>query len=91
MTQSSIITPNTTRAENTQTQGSHQADDLSNAIIALSRADASLSRAEMELSKAEGSVSRLEAAWVRSAKITIALLLVPIGYGAWIIILAERD
>jgi len=44
----------------------------------------------MELSKAEGSVSRLEAIWAKGAEITIALLIIPIGYGAWIIIVAEK-
>jgi hypothetical protein len=50
-----------------------------------------LSKAEMELSKAEGSVGRLEAAWIKGAKITIAFFLVPIGYGLWIWILAEKE
>jgi len=88
--QSSIKTPTTTKAENIQTQGSHQAEELSRALIALSRADTSLSNAETELSKAEGSVGRLETDWTKAAKITIAFLLIPVGYGLCIIILADR-
>jgi hypothetical protein len=47
-----------------------------------------LSRAEMEVSNAEASVGKLEAVWIKWAKITIVSLLVPIIYGAWIIIVA---
>jgi len=50
-----------------------------------------LSSAEMELSRAEESVGKLEAAWIKWAKITIVLLLVPVIYGAWIVIVALRD
>jgi len=51
----------------------------------------SLSRAEMELSKAEASVGRIEDAWIKWAKITMVLLLVPISYGFSLIILALRE
>lgn len=50
-----------------------------------------LSSAEIELSKAEGSVGKLETAWTKAAEITIALLLVLIGYAAWFLIVTERD
>ena len=53
----------------------------------LSRADMELSNADMELSNAEVSVGKSEA---RLAKITFALLTLPLGYGLALIILALR-
>jgi hypothetical protein len=91
MTHNSIATPTTTKKVNTHTEYSQGPEELSQAFTSLSRADMALSRAEMEVSKAETSVGRLGAFWSRWAKITIILFLVPIIYGAWIIIVALRE
>jgi hypothetical protein len=40
----------------------------------------------MDFCKAEESIGKLEAAWIRWAKITMALFLIPTGYAAWILI-----
>jgi hypothetical protein len=45
----------------------------------------------MALSKAEASVGRVEAAWSKSAKITIVLLLLSRGLTLCLAILALRD
>jgi YbbR domain-containing protein len=76
---------------NTKAEYSQGSSELSKAVILLSRADMELSRAQMELSKTEISVGGSETKLAKLAKITIALFLVPIGYGVWIIILAERE
>ncbi len=91
MTHDSITTPSTTKLEKTHIHGSQRPDDVSKILILLSRADMALSSAEIELSKAEGSVGKLETAWTKAAEITIALLLVLIGYAAWFLIVTERD
>ena len=80
ITHSSSTTP--AKTKNVKTKPAYSQDEVSKVLISLSSANMALSRAEMELSKAEGSVGRLEAAWIRGAKITIALFLVPIGYAA---------
>jgi hypothetical protein len=64
---------------------------VSKALISLSSADMALSRAEMELSKAEVSVGRFDTAWHKWAKITIALFVLVVAYGIWIVIVAERE
>jgi hypothetical protein len=81
-------TPIATSAAPTKPIHSQNGNDASIAAMDLSRADMELSNAEMHLSNAEVSVGKSEA---RLAKITIALLLVPIGYGIWIVIVAERE
>ena len=88
----SIATPSRTKAlEIHNGTRSQNTDDISRVLASLSRADMALSRAEMELSKAETSVGRLEAAWIKWAKITIALLFFVVVYGIWIIVVAVRE
>lgn len=64
---------------------------LSSALMAASRAEMALSRAEMDFSKAEISVGGFEAVWSKWAKITIALFVLVMAYGIWIVIVAGRD
>jgi hypothetical protein len=67
---------------------SHGDEELSIDLISLSRAEMEFSRAEMELSKSEMSVGRIESKW---AKITVALLLVPMVCCLSLVILAFRE
>jgi hypothetical protein len=60
-------------------------------LTELSKADTQLSKAEIELSRAEASLGRLEAVWSRAAEITIGLLLLVIGWGISMIIVASRE
>jgi hypothetical protein len=84
MTNSSITTPTTTKKLNAHTKYSHETDEFSRVLSALSSA-------EMELSKAEASVGELEEVWSKAAKFTIVGLLIAMVYGVSIIILALRE
>jgi hypothetical protein len=79
-----MATPRATIPVNHGNACSQGTDEVSRALMSLSRAD-------MELSKAEASVGRFQALWIKSAKITIVMLLSAMICGVILIILALRE